>query len=167
MSWPRPRGEHKDLLTLFWLCKCELDTSPVRRNKICQEVPVFPVVINNRRTSYPYSCLREGYISRVPDQNGVSQAWYVAELHHSGQKPSKFSFWSWIIVPTCTENSNKRSHGVYLIFSSSSSQKWVNDKQTNEPPHCHHNSQSFHICIAGRPASWTISQILKIVTHFH
>ena len=26
-------------------------------------------------------------ISRVPDQNGVSQAWYIAEIHHSGRKP--------------------------------------------------------------------------------
>ena len=27
-------------------------------------------------------------ISRVPDQNGVSQAWYIVEIHHSGRKPS-------------------------------------------------------------------------------
>ena len=27
-------------------------------------------------------------ISRVPDQNGVSQAWYLVEIHHSGWKPS-------------------------------------------------------------------------------
>ena len=27
-------------------------------------------------------------ISRVPDQNGVSQAWYIEEIHHSGWKPS-------------------------------------------------------------------------------
>ena len=25
--------------------------------------------------------------SRVPDQNGVSQAWYIVENHHSGWKP--------------------------------------------------------------------------------
>ena len=30
--------------------------------------------------------------SRVPDQNGVSEAWYIAEIHHSGQKPSKCKF---------------------------------------------------------------------------
>ena len=29
-----------------------------------------------------------GIISRVPDQNGVSQAWYIVEIHHSGRKPS-------------------------------------------------------------------------------
>ena len=29
----------------------------------------------------------EPHISRVPDQNGVSQA-YVVEIHHSGRKPS-------------------------------------------------------------------------------
>ena len=27
--------------------------------------------------------------SRVPDQNGVSQAWYIVEIHHSGREPSK------------------------------------------------------------------------------
>ena len=27
-------------------------------------------------------------ISKVPDQNGVSQAWYIVEIHHSGQEPS-------------------------------------------------------------------------------
>ena len=27
-------------------------------------------------------------ISRVPDHNGVSRAWYIEEIHHSGRKPS-------------------------------------------------------------------------------
>ena len=27
-------------------------------------------------------------ISRVPDQNGVSEAWYIVEIHHSGREPS-------------------------------------------------------------------------------
>ena len=27
-------------------------------------------------------------ILRVPGQNGVSQARYIAEIHHSGRKPS-------------------------------------------------------------------------------
>ena len=27
-------------------------------------------------------------ISRVPDQDGVSQAWYIVEIHHSGWEPS-------------------------------------------------------------------------------
>ena len=27
--------------------------------------------------------------ARVPDQNGVSQAWYIAAIHQSGRKPSK------------------------------------------------------------------------------
>ena len=26
--------------------------------------------------------------ARVPDQKGVSQAWYIAEIQHSGRKPS-------------------------------------------------------------------------------
>ena len=30
-----------------------------------------------------------GMKSRVPDQNGVSQAWYIAEIHHSVRKLSK------------------------------------------------------------------------------
>ena len=29
-------------------------------------------------------------ISRVPDQNGVSQAGYIVEIHHSGREPSIF-----------------------------------------------------------------------------
>ena len=28
------------------------------------------------------------HISRIPDQNGASQAWYIVEMHHSGRKPS-------------------------------------------------------------------------------
>ena len=28
------------------------------------------------------------HISRVPDQNGTSQAWYIVEMHHSGREPS-------------------------------------------------------------------------------
>ena len=28
--------------------------------------------------------------SRVPDQNGISQACYIVEIHHSGLKPSKW-----------------------------------------------------------------------------
>ena len=30
---------------------------------------------------------------RVSDQNGVSQAWYIVEIHHSGRKPSNCSLW--------------------------------------------------------------------------
>ena len=30
--------------------------------------------------------------ARVPDQNGVSQAWYIVEIHHSGWEPSKWVF---------------------------------------------------------------------------
>ena len=29
--------------------------------------------------------------SRVPDQNGVSQAWYIVEIHQSGRQPSKYA----------------------------------------------------------------------------
>ena len=29
---------------------------------------------------------------RVPDQNGVSQAWYIVEMHHSGWEPLIYSF---------------------------------------------------------------------------
>ena len=28
------------------------------------------------------------YISRVSDRDGVSQAWYIVEIHHSGRKPT-------------------------------------------------------------------------------
>ena len=30
-------------------------------------------------------------ISRVPDQNGVPQAWFIVEIHHSGRKPSIYA----------------------------------------------------------------------------
>ena len=33
-------------------------------------------------------CVSGGYISRVPYQRGVSQAWYIVEIRHSGGKPS-------------------------------------------------------------------------------
>ena len=33
----------------------------------------------------------QGSKSRVPSQNGVSQAWYIVEIHHSGRKPSKWT----------------------------------------------------------------------------
>ena len=32
------------------------------------------------------------YISRVLDQNGVSQAWYIVEIHHSARKPSIYMY---------------------------------------------------------------------------
>ena len=35
--------------------------------------------------------LRWVHISRVPDQNGVSQAWYIVEIHHSGREPSIYT----------------------------------------------------------------------------
>ena len=76
-----------------------------------RQCPFFPVVINNRGVSHPHSCLREGCISKVPDQNAVSGAWYIVEIHHSGRK-SWMYFWSVDVVLACTENSNNRSHWV-------------------------------------------------------
>ena len=32
-----------------------------------------------------------GYMSRVPGQNGVSQAWCIVEINHSGRKPSNYA----------------------------------------------------------------------------
>ena len=32
--------------------------------------------------------------SRVPNQNGVSQAWYRVEIHHSGRKPLTCNTWN-------------------------------------------------------------------------
>ena len=29
-----------------------------------------------------------GYLSRVPDQNGISEAFYVVEIYHSSPEPS-------------------------------------------------------------------------------
>ena len=57
-------GDQSLTLALFFGDVSEIpSTSPVRSNKTCQAVPVFfPVVINNRGMSHPYSCLKEGYI---------------------------------------------------------------------------------------------------------
>ena len=33
--------------------------------------------------------------SRVPNQNSVSQAWYIVEIHHSGWEPSKYYTGLW------------------------------------------------------------------------
>ena len=41
--------------------------------------------------------------SRVPNQNGVSQAWYIVEIHHSGREPSKFNP-NWFIAVECMQN---------------------------------------------------------------
>ena len=43
-------------------------------------------------------------IMRVPDQNGVSQAWYIVEIHHSGRKPSIYIHVKCVTWPlTCAE----------------------------------------------------------------
>ena len=71
-------------------------------------------------STFPYkTCSTALNKSRVPDQNGVSQAWYrkLVEIHHSGRKPLKYKynvssktnsnlselFWSmWLLVsPGC------------------------------------------------------------------
>ena len=39
-----------------------------------------------------------GLILRSPDQNGVSQAWYVVEIHHSGRKPSISHSTRWTVA---------------------------------------------------------------------
>ena len=31
-------------------------------------------------------------IARVPEQNGISEACYIVEIHHSGTEPSKFDY---------------------------------------------------------------------------
>ena len=42
--------------------------------------------------------------SRVPNQNGISQAWYVGEIYHSGGEPSK-----WMCVEACPPLLKKRT----------------------------------------------------------
>ena len=47
----------------------------------------------NKQTSVVIFCMSLHtvvLISRVPNQNGVSQAWYIVEIHHSGREPSDF-----------------------------------------------------------------------------
>ena len=44
--------------------------------------------------SPPFSLFRCWQISRVPNQNGVSQAWCIVQIHHSGREPSIYNIWS-------------------------------------------------------------------------
>ena len=52
--------------------------------------------------------LLSALISRVPDQNGVSQAWYIVEIHHSGQKPSIYEDINYVPLPL-----NKSFYGLF------------------------------------------------------
>ena len=63
-------------------------------NTVIWKVPPNPIKSNRKHTSK--SSMLSGlthsqYTLRVPDQNGVSQAWYTVEIHHSGRKPSTYS----------------------------------------------------------------------------
>ena len=49
------------------------------------QYPEFKMSLKMMRVQRPASLYN---ISRVPGQNGVSRAWYIVEIHHSGWKPS-------------------------------------------------------------------------------
>ena len=55
---------------------------------------------------------------RVPDQNGVSQAWHIVETHHSGREPSK---WSVQILALDHRSSDSDVTGNFSIPSPSAS----------------------------------------------
>ena len=63
----------------IWVCTHDLDWaglfSPVKTTHSCRHVSVSMTSL---------------VISSVSDQNGVSQAWYIVEIHHSGREPSHF-----------------------------------------------------------------------------
>ena len=61
-------------------------------------------------------------ISGVPDQNGVSQAWYIVEIHHSGRKPSisSFSFWTFCLF-LWSFSVRRHAHVDFQLFSQKSS----------------------------------------------
>ena len=46
------------------------------------------IILKNNKKPSMMSNVNLYSISRVPDQNGVSQIWYIVEIHHSGWKPS-------------------------------------------------------------------------------
>ena len=48
----------------------------------CSSNPIYLLHSLSCTQSFP------AVYSRVPSQNGVSQAWYIVEIHHSGRKPS-------------------------------------------------------------------------------
>ena len=74
------------------------------------------------------------FLSRVPDQNGASQAWYIVEIHHSGWKPSLFysvqlsdeSISEVRLVHACTP-----SHGLKRFWQLRS--RWVNTSNKDSP----------------------------------
>ena len=65
-----PYGEHMDLCDQS--CSCSSVHLPV----FCLSILIAAAGIHSYK------------ISRVPDHNGVSQEWYIVEIHHSGQKLS-------------------------------------------------------------------------------
>ena len=53
---------------------------------------------------YLWSCLLSVCMLRVPDQNGVSQTWYIVEIHRSGREPSMSDVNVWLGTPTFQPN---------------------------------------------------------------
>ena len=52
------------------------------------------------------------FISRVPDQNGVSQAWYIVEIYRSGRKP--LIFWGSAVIGF--GNPKAATHSMYSQY---------------------------------------------------
>ena len=52
-------------------------------------------------------------ISRVPDQNGVSQAWFIVQIQHSGRKPL---IWISVLMPILrVPDQNCVSQACYIV----------------------------------------------------
>ena len=98
-------------------------------------------------------------ISRVPDQTGVSQAWYIAEIHHSGREPSIYVFLTTFLIR------------LYMKYPKFCASNWViikaflfNTLMTKSHPwlrttwvNCTPWSHKFHLNIQGFRPEWYIS----------
>ena len=96
------------------VCQCQLsisvDLSVSARLLVFVELsaevcPVTTVVFLAISSESPVEkCLhfKRFNISRIPDQNGISQAYYILEIHNSGREPSIYcygsGFWAWLFV---------------------------------------------------------------------
>ena len=86
--------EIKNFMSIF------LEISPsiwMKFSMLAKHVGLLSLVLNLVCTSNVQGkelCWRDVMKLRVPDQKGVSQAWYIVEIHLSGRKPSKYTLTS-------------------------------------------------------------------------
>ena len=68
-----------------WSANIEI-TGMTRPEKILVQAGIEPQACHSRGGQ----ANKSNYKSRVPDQNGISQACYIVEIYHSGPEPSKY-----------------------------------------------------------------------------